>query len=442
MPQRAILDGDVSVLAYNSGDDVWLGFAAAYKAGKLTLSCCGATAIPKENDKGTRWFAHGPYKRIACDWKATDARHEAVVAAICKVAEERGWLVETEVRGEGWKADVVCRREKSEVKVAIQVELRKRPDEEVLAEDAAFATSGIVALWLFTERRKWSHAEVRKADHVPSGEDANTVGEAAARATKFLSRIETAFRNANAAIKALKAAGWQASPVFDLNVPVAVKAVRPSDGHEVTLRTETRVDLDIVNGYGVQRHAEAQLQKELADALRGRLARGVELWWPGYPYLAADTFDRLKAEARKERPVRAVQRAPAPPSLDPHLSLPEPPWTPPTDWKHQPYWESPADWRSHDPTLIEAARRGDKAEPPEFDQWGEARARIIRAAALTVMTAEEADEWMDTRNETLKGLSPNELAASSSSAIDDCEVALGLRDPVTRDKIYPNGSSR
>lgn len=442
MPQRAILDGDVSVLAYNSGDDVWLGFAAAYKAGKLTLPCCGATAIPKENDKGTRWFAHGPYKRIACDWKATDARHEAVVAAICKVAEERGWLVETEVRGEGWKADVVCRREKSEVKVAIQVELRKRPDEEVLAEDVAFKASDILALWLFTERRKWSHPDVRKVDHVPSGEDANTVGEAAAHVTKFLSRIETAFRNVNAAIKALKAAGWQASPVFDCNVPVAVRAVRPSDGHEVTIKTETRVELNFVTGRHSRTREDLILQRELAVALRDRLERGVELWWPGYPHLATGTFDRLKAEARKEKPVRAVQRVPSPPSLDPHPSLPEPPWTPPTDWNPQPYWEPPADWRSHDPKLIEAARRGEKAEPPEFDQWGEARARIIRAAALMVMSPEEADEWMDTRNETLKGLTPNELAASSSSAIDDCEVALGLRDLVTRDKIYPSGGSR
>lgn len=411
MPQRAILDGDTDLLAYDADDGVWAGLAAACKAGKLALPCCGSAAVPKENSHGTRWFAHGPYRRVACDWKATDARHESVLSAVCKVAAERGWLVATEVRGDGWKADVVCRRAKADVQVVFQAELRKRSDEEIVAEDAAFARSGIMAVWLFPERRRHSLPEVRKRETIPTGECANVVGEAAARAAKVLARVETAFRNANAAIRALKEAGWTAEPVFDLHVPLAVKAAK--DGSSAILRTDRRVELEPVTGHGVRRHDEAALQREVARALKDRLERGIELWWPGYPELEADTFDRLKAEAARLRHTPVIQ-SPAPPVRTAPPREPPPP----------------------DPGLMDAARRGETAPCPPPDMWAEARSRHIRLAAASALPPEEVDLWMDTRNVSLGGLTPNELAARSSNAVEDCEVALGLRDPVTRERIY------
>lgn len=413
MPQRAILDGDTDVLAFDAEDGVWAGLAAAYSGERLALPCCGSPAIPKENAKGTRWFAHGPYRRVSCDWKATDARHESVLSAVCKVAVERGWLVATEIRGDGWKADVVCRRAKAEVRVVFQVELRKRPDGEIAAEDAAFARSGIMAVWLFPERRRHSRPEVRKSDTVPTGEGANVVGEAAARAARVLARVETAFRNANAAIRALREAGWNAEPVFESGVPLHVKASK--DGEEATLRTDRRVELMALTGHGVRRHDEAALQREVAQALKGRLEKGIELWWPGYPELEADTFDRLKAEAARPRHV-AERTIP----LSPPVRTTPPREPPPPD-----------------PELMDAARRGETAPCPPMDMWAEARSRHIRRAAATVLPPDEVDLWMDTRNVSFGGLTPNELAARTSNAIEDCEIDLGLRDPATRNRIYP-----
>jgi|GEM_PF-5291604 len=64
MPQRAILDNDVSVFAFDTSDDnQWAGLTAAYKADKLLLPCC---AIPKENIRGTRYSSHKPHRRKEC----------------------------------------------------------------------------------------------------------------------------------------------------------------------------------------------------------------------------------------------------------------------------------------------------------------------------------------------------------------------------------------
>ena len=43
--------------------------------------------------------------------------------------------------------------------------------------------------------------------------------------------------------------------------------------------------------------------------------------------------------------------------------------------------------------------------------------------------------WLDTRFDALNGRTPRELAHERSDAIEQCEMLLGLRDPVTRRPI-------
>jgi len=96
MLQRAILENENDVLAYNTDDDIWSGLTAAYKANRLTLPCCGAHAIPKQHLHGTRYVPHPPYNRKECDWKDVLARHEAIVAEVASMINAEEWYVQTE----------------------------------------------------------------------------------------------------------------------------------------------------------------------------------------------------------------------------------------------------------------------------------------------------------------------------------------------------------
>lgn len=115
---------------------------------------------------------------------------------------------------------------------------------------------------------------------------------------------------------------------------------------------------------------------------------------------------------------------------------------PPPEW--QPDWARAVDAASTPPRsryftpvpgLMEAAERGETAEPAALNEWGALRASHILRAAETVMQPAEAAIWMHTRNVELGGLTPHEAAGVSSQAVEACEVVLGIRDPVTLAKL-------
>lgn len=163
MPQRAILDNDVSVFAFDTSDDnQWAGLTAAYKADKLLLPCCSTPAIPKENIRGTRYFSHKPHRRKECDWKLVGEQHEELLVAIAEEVKRRGWRVTTEYMTDQCRADILLEHSTYKLSIAFQIELKKRPIEDVLQEQEALRVAGITVHHIFSNRSNPVHRGINK----------------------------------------------------------------------------------------------------------------------------------------------------------------------------------------------------------------------------------------------------------------------------------------
>lgn len=405
MPQRAILDGDQSVLAIETNRDAWEGLTAAYAAGRLALPCCGAKAIPKENVHGTRYFSHPPYKRIECKWKAVSAKHETAVAAVAEQARALEWIVSTEESGVNWRADILCSRAKSLVRMAIMVELQSR--EDAADDERGFEAEGIASLWMVSPR-----VDVRLPDdtRIVTLPPPDYPAEAARCARIFLQKVAHQFTSANGVLEAIKGTEWTAKVAYWRGIPRKIDATKATTGETVPIDLDGhRVDLSFVRAKdGPEHEPEMILQKELAGLFQNRLAKGIEVWWPEYPVLAHDTFLALKRRIAEERSFVDLV-PPEPEELRPSAN------------------RTPRVKRGY------SLPRPSSEKAPIIDKtaWGELRAKEVQRAAEKKMTREEAVKWMDTPNKQLAGRSPRELAFARSDVLQTCEIILGLRDAKT-----------
>lgn len=405
MSQRAILDGEQSVLAVETNREVWVGLVAAHHAGRLTLPCCGAKAVPKENTYGTRYFSHAPYERIKCDWKPVSASHESAVAAATERGRTLGWTVKTEERGTNWRADVICHQPEFSVRLAIMIELRSRSDAAI--DERGFEAEGIASFWLVAPRVDVHLPEGARTIVLPSSD---YPAEVAASVQTLLQRVVQEFVTADRICVAVKGTDWAAEVYRWRGIPIRAELTKVSTGQIVPLGLNGRkIDLSFVKAEdGSERESEMVLQKELAELFRARLKEGIELWWPEYPVLAHDSFLALKAQIAEDQKRRAEFEILQPSERGFLKSAPE---------QQKAAYSSP--------------KPAENYQELDTTSWAEQRVDHVRKVAEIRMTPEEAANWMDAPQEQLGGRSPREYAYVRSDVLQKCEIILGLRDAKT-----------
>lgn len=438
MPQRAILDGDVSVLAFETQDDHWAGLTASYEADKLLLPCCGTPAIPKENSRGTRYFSHKPYRRKECDWKQVSDQHEELLVAIAEEVKRRGWQVTTEYKTDDCRTDILLEHSSYKLRIAFQIELKTRPSEDVINEQEVLRTAGIMVYHIFSRRRFPVEKGIDNPTYVATGKQANTVSEVQAVVRRLLDGIDRRFLNLKEVTCILDSEGKSYDITYDNGLPALIM-VQDDPPFKIDIRK--KVDISIPDRMpSVDKERAAYQQREYATLFQDRLQHGINLFWDGYPRLKADSFDRLKAEIRHGE-ARSIETKPkvAPdvkrrsdnwrqdfrPSVQ-SISMPSPERNTKSTKGQRPNDIPPRPLlnMSIPNPYYDRIAENELVEPPEFNDWGEIRANEVKGAAYQVMSPEVADEWLNTPNKSLRGLTPYEAANWDSEAVNVCKRLL------------------
>lgn len=157
MAQRA-RNHDTNVYAFQASDELWRLWKQEAKDGRLTLPCCGGTAVPREHPvSGTRFFSHAPYAARTCDWKATGALHEDLVNEACSILDKLGWKVETDCWIDNVSIDILATHPANGDQVALMIETASkadRPDDVLISENERLHHTELrSALWLVPSSR-------------------------------------------------------------------------------------------------------------------------------------------------------------------------------------------------------------------------------------------------------------------------------------------------
>ncbi|RME59724.1 hypothetical protein D6779_03630 [Candidatus Parcubacteria bacterium] len=154
MPVRAFLD-DVEIFAFDFDSPNWDALKKTYKKHNLVMPCCQGKAIPKTSPQGLHFFAH--FRKGACTCKPESQEHMYIKSLIAKAARNAGWKVTTEKSGETpakekWVADVYCTN-KSNKKVAFEVQLSYQPLEAFRERQEKFKRSGVRCAWFISHSK-------------------------------------------------------------------------------------------------------------------------------------------------------------------------------------------------------------------------------------------------------------------------------------------------
>ena len=157
MAQRA-RNHETNVYAFQASDELWTLWKREAKDGRLTLPCCGGTAVPREHPiTGTRFFSHAPYAARTCEWKATGALHEDLVNEACAILDKLGWKIETDCWIEKVAIDILAIHRENGDKVALMIETASkadRPDDVLISENESLHNTELrSALWLLPGSR-------------------------------------------------------------------------------------------------------------------------------------------------------------------------------------------------------------------------------------------------------------------------------------------------
>lgn len=157
MAQRA-RNHDTNVYAFQASDELWSLWKQEAKDGRLTLPCCGGTAVPREHPvSGTRFFSHAPYAARTCEWKATGALHEDLVNEACSILDTLGWKVETDCWIANVSIDILATHPEYGEQVALMIETASkvdRPDDLLIAENKSLHHTELRSvLWLVPSSR-------------------------------------------------------------------------------------------------------------------------------------------------------------------------------------------------------------------------------------------------------------------------------------------------
>lgn len=137
MPLSAIVDGEL-VCAPLVDRTRWSDLRHTI----VTLTC-GHSGFPRVSGLGTQHFAHT--RGSECQ-HAESAEHLHLKALAAAAAAAAGWSVATEVRGDGYVADVLAVR--GESRVALEVQRSRQVLHEYQRRQAHYEQAGIRCVWL------------------------------------------------------------------------------------------------------------------------------------------------------------------------------------------------------------------------------------------------------------------------------------------------------
>ncbi len=146
MPLTAVADGK-TVTAFTLDDEAWEELRSAEKAGRIELRsrCCSGRLKCRTSPRGTRHFYHHE-GRADCATARESWQHLLAKEAIARAALAVGWTAEVESRGDGWQADVLCRR--GERAVAFEVQWSRQDVDTTTFRTDRYETSGVETVWL------------------------------------------------------------------------------------------------------------------------------------------------------------------------------------------------------------------------------------------------------------------------------------------------------
>jgi hypothetical protein len=146
MPLRALIDGR-DLVAPLLDETEWDDLRAEVKAKRVALSfpCCDAAACPRVSKPGTRHFFHR--RANGCSSAGETFQHLWAKAEIVRACADAGWAAQTEVAGDGWRADVLASR--GNAKVAFEVQWSPQDEETCRFRQQRYGAVGIRGCWLY-----------------------------------------------------------------------------------------------------------------------------------------------------------------------------------------------------------------------------------------------------------------------------------------------------
>lgn len=141
-------------------DDEWGQLVQRVRAGdeKLTMPCCEAIAWPRA--KPSRHFYHRR-RPEDCAYVHESIEHIELKAEVVSVFDELGWRARSEVRGDGWIADVLA--EKGDRRVVFEIQLSSQDEDTTIARWERYQEAGLASVWLMRrvpDGLKWGSVSI------------------------------------------------------------------------------------------------------------------------------------------------------------------------------------------------------------------------------------------------------------------------------------------
>jgi hypothetical protein len=146
MPLKAIHDGK-EIIGELMDYQEWKDLKKKVQDGsvKLTTACCGVECYARDR-QGTRHFVHKHVGNCSTG-KGETMEHLLLKARILRGCRNAGYEVDTEVDGDGWRADVLAT--KGKIKVAFEVQWSPQTYEETVERQKKYEDSNVRGVWLF-----------------------------------------------------------------------------------------------------------------------------------------------------------------------------------------------------------------------------------------------------------------------------------------------------
>jgi hypothetical protein len=145
VPLRAVASCGDNVISCLLSDDEWADLVMRVRAGdeRLTMPCCQAVAWPRA--KPCRHFYHRK-RPEDCEYVHESMEHLQLKADVVSVFDELGWHARTEVRGDGWVADILA--EHGDRRVVFEIQLSAQDEETTIARWQRYHDAGLPSVWL------------------------------------------------------------------------------------------------------------------------------------------------------------------------------------------------------------------------------------------------------------------------------------------------------
>ncbi len=157
MAQRA-RNHDTNGYAFQASEELWSLWKQEAKDGRLTLPCCGGTALPREQPvSGTRFFSHAPYAARTSEWKATSALQDDLVNEARAILYKLSWKVKTNCWIQNVSIDILATHPNNADQVALMIQTASqanRPDYVLITENEILHYTELrIVLWLVPSSR-------------------------------------------------------------------------------------------------------------------------------------------------------------------------------------------------------------------------------------------------------------------------------------------------